>query len=106
MVITPHAQCEQGKVIGVGVHIVIYVGIYVLWTTKKIESYFCDQLTVSNLRGRTSRQIYRLTLPLLSPEMLSSSSKSRIFLYSAHLALFVGMDDTITHTNESVSIVI
>ena len=35
-------------------------------------------------------------LPLLSPEMLSSSSKSRIFLYNAHLALFLWKDDTIT----------
>ena len=31
----------------------------------------------------------RLPLPLRTPEMLSSSSKSRIFLYNAHLALFV-----------------
>ena len=31
-VVTPHAQCEQGKVIGSGVH---------LWT-KKIESCFSD----------------------------------------------------------------
>ena len=31
--------------------------------------------------------------------MLSLSSKSRIFLYNAHLALFVRMDDTITRTN-------
>ena len=76
-----------------------------LWT-KKIELYFSDQLTFSNIRGRTSRQIYRLALPLLSPETLSSSSKSRIFLYNVHLALFVRMDDTITCTNASVSIVI
>ena len=47
-----------------------------------------------------------LVEPLLSPEMLSSSSKSRIFLYNAYLALFVRMDDTITRTNASVSIVI
>ena len=38
--------------------------------------------------------MYRLTLPLLSPETLSSSSK-RIFLYNVHLALFVLMDDTV-----------
>ena len=38
-----------------------------------------------------SHQIYRL---LLSPETLSSSIKSRIFLYNVHLALFVQMDDT------------
>ena len=37
--------------------------------------------------------VYRLVLPLLSPEMLSSSIKSLIFLYNT---LFVQMDDTIT----------
>ena len=26
---------------------------------KKFESYFSDRLTFSNIRGRTSRQIYR-----------------------------------------------
>ena len=34
-------------------------------------------------------KIYRLALPLLSPETLSSLSKLRIFLFNAHLALFV-----------------
>ena len=33
--------------------------------------------------------MYRLALPLLSPETLSLSSKSRIFLYNAHLALYL-----------------
>ena len=61
---------------------------------KKIESYFSDRLTFSNMRGRTSRRIYRQAQPMLSPETLSSSS-----LYNAHLALFVWMDDTITRTN-------
>ena len=32
---------------------------------------------------------YRLALPLLSPETLSSLSKLRIFLFNVHLALFV-----------------
>ena len=64
------------------------------------ELYFSGRLTFSNIH-RTSCQIYRLALPLLSPEMLSSSSKSSIFLYNAHLALFVWMDDTITRTNTS-----
>ena len=73
---------------------------------KKFESYFSDQLTFSNIRNRTSRRTYRLALPLHAPEMLSSSSNSRIFLYNAHLTLFVRMDDTITRTNASVSIVI
>ena len=81
------------------------MSIYICLWTKKIESYFSDQLTFSNIRGRTFRQIYRLALPLISPETLSSSSKSRIFLYNAHLALFVQMDDTITRTNSSVSII-
>ena len=66
---------------------------------KKFESYFSDRLTFSNIHGRTSRRIYRLALPLRTPEKLSSSSKLRIFLYKVHLALFVRMDDTITRTN-------
>ena len=37
---------------------------------KKIESYFSDQLTFSNIRGRTSRRFYRLVLALLSLETL------------------------------------
>ena len=72
---------------------------------KKIELYFSDRLTFSNIRGRTSRQIYRLALPLLSPETLSLLSKSRIFLYNVHLALFVRMDDITICTNRSVSTV-
>ena len=47
---------------------------------NKIELYFSDRLTFSNIRGRTSRRIYRLALQLLSPETLSSN---------VHLALFV-----------------
>ena len=46
--------------IGAGVHIYIYV-----CGQKKFESYFSDRLTFSNIRSRTSRQIYRLALPLL-----------------------------------------
>ena len=63
------------------------------------ESYFSCRLTFSNICSRTSCRIYRLALPLLVPEILSSSSKSRIILYNAHLAVFVWMDDTITHMN-------
>ena len=50
--ITPHAQREQGKVIGRGVHIYIYI---CLWSKKKFESYFRDRLTFSNVDSRTSR---------------------------------------------------
>ena len=49
--------------------------IYRLVDQKYFLSYFSDRLTFSNLRGRTSRRIYRLTLPLFSPEMLSWLSK-------------------------------
>ena len=82
----------------VSIYIQVYQNIF-------FELYFSDRLTFSNIRGRTSHQIYRLALPLLSPKTLSSSSKARIFLYNAHLALFVRKDDTITHTNASVSVV-
>ena len=71
----PARASDQGKVIGVGVH------IYICGHQKKFESYFSDRLTFSNIRGRTSRRIYRLALPPLSPEMLSSLSKLRIFLF-------------------------
>ena len=67
---------------------------------NEIESYFSDRLTFSKHSGRTSHQIYRLALPLLSPERSLSTSTI------AHLALFVEVDDTITRTNTSVSIVI
>ena len=36
-----------------------------------------------------NRTLALFSLPLLSPETLSSSSKSRIFLYNAHLALLI-----------------
>ena len=75
---------ERGKVIGCGVHKYIC-----LWTKKIFESYFRDQLTFSKIRSRTSRQIYRLALPLRAPETLSSLSKSRISIFNAHLTLFV-----------------
>ena len=71
----------------VGVHIYIYV--YMFCGQKKIESHFSDRLTSSNICGTTSRRIYRLAVPLLSPEMLSSLSKLRFFLFNAHLALFL-----------------
>ena len=73
-------QHERGKVIGVG------VCVYICLWTKKIESYFSNRLTFSNIRGKTSCKIYRQALLLLSPEMFSSLSK---FLFNVHCALFL-----------------
>ena len=97
--ITPHVQCERGKVISCGVHIYIYI---CLWTKKRFESYLRDRLTFSNIRSRTSRRIYRLALPLRAPETLSSLSKSRISIFNVHLYLSIGR----CHTIPSVNIVI
>ena len=83
-VVTPHAQREWGKVIDRGVHIYIYMSVV---EKKKIESYFRDRLTFSNVDSRTSRRIYRLALLLRAPEMLSSLSKSRISIFNAHHTL-------------------
>ena len=77
VLLLPARASEQGKVLGVGVHI-MFIYIYVCGP-KKFESYFRDRLTFSNIRGRTSRRIYRLALPLLSPDTLSSLSKLWIF---------------------------
>ena len=52
------------------IFLVIYVYMFV--DQKKIELYFSNRLTFSNIRGRTSRRIYRLALPLLSSKTLSS----------------------------------
>ena len=80
----PRTRSASGvKWSGVGVHMFIC-----LWSKKKFESYFSDWLTFSNLPSRTSCRIYRLALPLLAPEKLSSLSKSRIFIFNAHLTLF------------------
>ena len=66
----------------------IYVYSYMYVDKKYFGSYFSDRLTFSNIRGRTSCQIYRLALPLAFSRNASSLSKL-IFLYNAYLALFV-----------------
>ena len=75
-----HMQHERGKVIGVG------VCVYICLWKKKIESYFSNRLTFSNIRAKTSCKIYRQALLLLSPEKFSSLSK---FLFNVHCALFL-----------------
>ena len=66
----------------VGVHIYVY-GRKKWNRTLAIDSPF-QTFAVGLLV-----EFIRLALPLLSPEMLSSFSKLRIFLFNAHLALFV-----------------
>ena len=56
---------------------------------KLNRSYFSDQLTFSNIRSRTSCQIYRLALPLYAAEMLSSLSRSKISVFNMHLTSVV-----------------
>ena len=80
--------------IGVGVHIYIYVYIYIyvcgpkkyLNRTLAINSPF-QTFAVGLLVEFMVEFIDYLAL--LSPGMLSSLSKLRIFLFNAHLALFV-----------------
>ena len=56
--------------------------MFVVQKKKQFESY-------THIRSRTSRRIYRLALPLRTPETLSSLSKSRISIFNEHLALSV-----------------
>ena len=79
--------------------------IYMSVVQKKLNRTLAIDSTFQTFAS-TSCQIYRLALPLSTPETLSSLIKSRLFLNNAHLALFVRMDDTITSTNALVSIVI
>ena len=51
-------------VIGVGVRVYICGKFF-------FASYCSDRVTFLNVRNRTSRQIYRLATPLLSPETIS-----------------------------------
>ena len=80
---TLHVQRERGKR-SVLVSIYVYIGILYVFVDQKIfESYLVIDLPFQTF---AVRHIYRLALPLLSPEMLSSLSKLRSF---AHFVLFV-----------------
>ena len=70
------------------VKLLVLVSIYIMFVNQKMFE-FSDRLTFSNIRGKTSRQIYRLALLLCAPETLTSLSKSRKSLFNVHLALFV-----------------
>ena len=94
-------SASRGKVIGVGVHVYtcIYVYIYMFVGQKILNRTLAINSPFQTFAVGLLIELYRLALPLLSPEMFSSSSKPRIFLHNAHLALFIRMDDTITCTN-------
>ena len=68
--------------IGAGVH------LYNICPPQSLNDTLVVDSSLQTL-AVTSRQIYRLALPLHTPEMLSSLSKSRISLFNAHLSLFV-----------------
>ena len=62
--------------------------IHIYVCGQNFELYFSDRLTFSSIRGKTSRQIYRLALPLVSPEMLSVSIIQG-FYYIMHTLLYL-----------------
>ena len=86
--------------IGVGVHIIYirYIGMFV-----EQKMYLSYRITFSNIRDETSSPMYGLALYRC---FLQKRFPCRFFLYNAHFALFVRMDDTITHTDASVRIII
>ena len=71
-------SCSLARGGGGGVNMYIYIYIY---ESNLFELYFSNRLTFSNIRSRTSRQIYRLALLLCAPEMLSSLNNSRISIF-------------------------
>ena len=90
-VITPHKHVQAwGYVIGTGVHLIIcsYVYMYVCDPTKSLNVTLVVNLPFQTLAVDFCR-IYRLHLPLRSPETLSSLSKSRISFFNANVPLFV-----------------
>ena len=93
---TPHAHARAGGYVIAGVRIYIY-------------RYVCGQKIFLAIDSPLQTFAVGLLVKFIAtraPERLSSSSKSRIFLYNAHFALFVRMDDTITRNYALVSIVV
>ena len=58
--------------------------IYTRLWTKNIFLFFSDRLTLSNIRGGNSSRIYKVALPLCTPEMLSTLSINKGFSYIMH----------------------
>ena len=56
------------------------VGVHILYSVYVTPNHLNGILVVDSSYYTASRQIYRLALPLRTPETLSSLSKSRIFL--------------------------
>ena len=80
----PACACaSRGYVIGVGVHLYIYMHV-------NDPQKGLNRLThLFKHSWWTSRRIYRLALQLHAPETLSLLNKSRIFLFNAHLSLSI-----------------
>ena len=60
------------------IYIYINVDIICLWIKKNLNGTLAIDPLFQTFAVGLSHRIYRLALPLLSPEMLSSSSKLRI----------------------------
>ena len=85
MFITLHVQRERGKMIGVGVRTHnLYVYMYGCGQKKWNLTLAIDPPFQTFVEGLLIKFI---ALPLLSPEMFSSSSKSMFFLYNVHAPL-------------------
>ena len=63
--------------------------MFIIFVDKKLNRTLAIDSPFQTFAVGLLVEFYRLALPLLSPEMLSSLSKLRIFLLNAHLALFV-----------------
>ena len=81
----------------------LHIYLYIFVDKNFFKSYFSDRITLSNILSRTSCRIYRLALPLLAPETLSSSR----FSYTMHNLLYLSEGwHNYDCTNSLVSIVV
>ena len=69
----------RGEVIVIGVHIYIYC-IFMFVDQNNLNRTFSDRLTFSNIRGRTSRQIYRLVCIMYFHNFDVAAAQNRISL--------------------------
>ena len=67
----------------------VSICLYVCGPKKNLNRTLAIDSPLQIFAVRLLVEFIRLDLQLLSPEMLTLSSKSMVFLYYAHLALFV-----------------